>query len=141
MRWISRFSSAWARVTGTSSTISITVAEVRSISLRNSRLRRRMFLRNSCTVKPPTGAHRMKNTNTVRLVANTTESATIMLRIMLSSEIITCDEKASIASTSRITLDWMRPDSISLWKVMDSCCSLRTIAPRSPASTLRVARL
>lgn len=78
----SLFSSAWARVMGVISTMSIRFAEVFSMFLRNERLEEPIGLRNARTVATAHGMHKRKNAKTVRLEASTTQSAVIILMIM-----------------------------------------------------------
>ncbi len=113
-RAVSVSSRACALVTGISSTISITLTEVSSISLRKSRFLALMLFLNKFRISTATGIVARKNQNTVSEDPSTTPNDTTIFRIMLSTEIKICEESVSICSTSRIILDCKRPDCISL---------------------------
>ena len=138
---ISFFSSACARVTGISSSISSTSDAVLSIFLRKSWLCARIFFLKILLKNTAKGTQTKNIRKTYIFLVITIASDIAIFVITVSVVVKICPVKFSIASTSRITFDCILPDSVSLWKVTDSCCSFLIIAPRSPASTLRCARL
>lgn len=107
-------SRAWALVTGTSSTISMTLAEVSSISLRNSVFLFFIIFRKVTMVIAATGGGQQeKYKYRGRLLLIVTTSATPIFRAIFKMLKNNCVERPSTASTSRMILDCSRPDWVS----------------------------
>ena len=139
--FISVSSRACALVICVISSMSIRLAEVDSIPLLNSLFFFFMDLPKTFISKTSHGMHSKKKKNTDRSFVITMQSAVIMFIRIAGTEVIIWVEKVCTVSTSRISFDWILPLCISLWKVMESCWSFLTIAPRRPASTRLVALL
>ena len=105
MRSFSTSSRAWALVTGIISTISMTLAEVSSISRRKALLTLLILRRKATTVREATGATRTKKTRMIRFL--TAVMVIMMVRFMTMFRRLTniWVERVSMASTSLMILD------------------------------------